>query len=75
MSPWSVIVKKAAKIGVKQALEEYVENRIKKEILGAIKGKAYKKGARKLGNEAIKVLDLLDEKWWEILILKGFPKS
>jgi RHS repeat-associated protein len=67
-SPISVVAKWAVKLGVKKAIHEYVEHRIKKEILGAIKGRAYKKAAKELGEEALKVLDTLDAAWWETAI-------
>ncbi|MCP4351003.1 MAG: RHS repeat-associated core domain-containing protein, partial [Desulfobacterales bacterium] len=68
MSPWSIILKKAAKLGIKKGIKEYIENRIKKEILGSLKNKAYKKAAKELGDEAMKVLDLLESEWWEVII-------
>ncbi len=68
MSPWSVILKKAAKLGLKKGIKEYIENRIKKEILGSFTKGAYKKAAKELGEEALKLLDLLDSQWWELII-------
>lgn len=67
-SPFSVIAKQCAKIGIKKALKEYIENRIKKEILGSIKEGSYKKAAKELGDEAMAALDTLDAAWWETLI-------
>ncbi len=68
MSPWSVILKKAAKLGIKKGIKEYIENRIKKEILGSFTKGAYKKAAKELGEEALKLLDLLESEWWELII-------
>jgi len=68
MSPWSVILKKAAKVGIKKGIKEYIENRIKKEILGSFTKGAYKKAAKELGEEALKLLDLLESEWWELII-------
>ena len=68
MSPFSVVAKQFAKMGVKKALTEYVENRIKKEILGSLQQKAYKKFAKELGDEALEILDTLDSEWWEIVV-------
>ena len=68
MSPLSVVAKQFAKMGVKKALTEYVENRIKKEILGSLQQKAYKKFAKELGDEALEILDTLDSEWWEIVV-------
>lgn len=68
MSPWSVILKNAAKLGIKKGIKEYIENRIKKEILGSFTKGAYKKAAKELGEEALKLLDILDSQWWELII-------
>ena len=67
-SPWSVIIKQGAKISVRKALKEYVENRIKKELLGSLKDKAYKKFAKELASEALDAVDMLDSEWWELFL-------
>ncbi len=67
-SPWSVIIKQGAKISARKALKEYVENRIKKELLGSLKDKAYKKFAKELASEALDAVDMLDSEWWELFL-------
>ena len=68
MSPLSVAAKQFAKMGLRKALTEYIENRIKKEILGSLQQKAYKKFAKQLGDEMLTALDVLDSQWWEVAI-------
>jgi hypothetical protein len=68
LSPLSIIAKRVAKVGIKKGINEYVENRIKKEILGSIKEKSYKKAAKEIGDEALEVLNMMDSAWWEFII-------
>lgn len=61
-SPVSVVLKQAAKVGLKRALKQY----IKKQIKGKLKQYAKKKWAKQFLKDAIDIVDTLDSAWWEI---------
>lgn len=61
-SPISLLVKMAAKAGLKKAAKELVENQIKKRLTAYMS----KKWAKQLGKDALDAIDLAtSQSWWE----------
>ena len=68
-SPISIILKQAAKVGLKKALKEYIKSTIKAKIKDYVGKKVLSKAfAKQLAKDADDVISLLDSEWWEFAI-------
>ncbi|HLG37835.1 MAG TPA: RHS repeat-associated core domain-containing protein, partial [Nitrososphaera sp.] len=68
-SPVSIIIKQAAKVGIKKALKEYIKNTVKSKIREYVGKKVLSKAfAKQLAKDADNVTSLLDSEWWEYAI-------
>lgn len=63
-SPISMIIKQAAKVGLKKAMKSYIKSSIKKRL----KNYGSKKWGKQLLNDATDALSGLDNAWWENVI-------
>jgi vacuolar-type H+-ATPase subunit I/STV1 len=63
-SPISMILKQAAKVGLKKAMKSYIKSSIKKRL----KNYGSKRWGKQLLNDANGALDGLDSAWWEHVI-------
>ncbi len=68
-SPVSMVIKQAAKVGVKKALKEYIKTTIKSKIKDYLGKKVLSKAfAKQLAKDADNITTLLDSEWWEYVI-------